>query len=71
MHCPVCSGVNVFENTLHHSDGEIFVGKTLVKNIVFYDEAHAHECHDCGQVFYLGFRIKDETEIYGNKIMDA
>ena len=65
MHCPICSSKNVtlssdYLSNKELSDGGIYVAKN-VKNVAeFYDAAYPFECSDCGQIFYLGYKVNED-----------
>ncbi len=65
MHCPICSSKNVTLSSDYLSrkglvDGGIYVAKTTNDITEFYDAAYPFECFDCGQIFYLGYKIGED-----------
>lgn len=65
MYCPICASKNVklssdYMSDLDLSKGGIYVAKTLGDNTEFYDAAYPFECSDCGQIFYLGYKVSED-----------
>ncbi len=64
MYCPICASKNVKLSTEDFSSGEvpeggIYVAKSTEGMAEFYDDAYPFECEECGQIFYLGYKINE------------
>jgi predicted RNA-binding Zn-ribbon protein involved in translation (DUF1610 family) len=54
MFCPNCGKQNVKPGDPSPNGGELYVAEEMEGCNDFFDEAHPHECSDCGTQFYMG-----------------
>ena len=54
MFCPNCGKQNVKPGDPKPNGGDLYVAEEFECNTEFFDEAHPHECPDCGTQFYIG-----------------
>lgn len=54
LFCPNCGKQNVQSGDDSPYGGSLYVAEELEGSTEFYDDAHPHECLDCGTHFYLG-----------------
>jgi len=54
MYCPNCGKQNVKPGDPSPNGGELYVAEGMEGCDEFFDEAHPHECPDCGTQFYMG-----------------
>ncbi len=65
MYCPICGSKNVKLSSDYMAEGKIteggiYVAKSVEEKTEFYDDAYPFECVECGQIFYLGFKVYEE-----------